>query len=96
MEVCLGAETQLELSVCVMLTMYFLPPPPKHLSADLRRELYIMNPEEEFPNTQCCCHKVLLCIGLHCIIIIDDISLIQHPMRQSKLTLFLGCHYACC
>jgi hypothetical protein len=38
MEVWLRAETQPGLSICVMLTIYILPPP--HLSADMR-ESYV-------------------------------------------------------
>jgi hypothetical protein len=39
-------ETQLAPSICVALTVYLLPPP--HASAEMRGELYILNPEEEF------------------------------------------------
>jgi hypothetical protein len=40
-------ETQLAPSICVALTVYLLPP-PLHASAEMRGELYILNPDEEF------------------------------------------------
>ncbi len=71
MEVRLRAETQ--------------PGPPLcHVAADMKGELYILSPEEEFLCTQCCCCTVLWFSGP--VSINNDISLLHHPPR--KLCLF--------
>ncbi len=94
MEVWLRAETQPGLSICVMLTIYILPPP--HLSADMRESCVygVLRKNSSV-------HSVAVaqfCDVLFLIIIIstnNDIPLFHHPLRKSKLTIFLGCHYAC-
>jgi hypothetical protein len=61
-------------------------------STDMREELYIYTePRGRIHSTQCCCHAGLWRTGSHLSIIIsinDDISLLHHPLRKSKLTLF--------
>ncbi len=72
-------------------TVYILPPPP-HLSADMRRELYIPSHEEELLSTQFSVAQFWYVLVLSYLIIIisinDDISVLHHPLRKSKLTLF--------
>jgi hypothetical protein len=59
MEVRLGAETHQGPSMYMCHVDRLFPTPPPHLSADIKGEIYIRSPEEEFLSTQCCCHTVL-------------------------------------
>ncbi len=54
------------------------------------------NPDKRFFSTQCSCHTDLwLHGGSHQIIsIIFNLSPLQHPLKKSKMTLFVGCHSA--
>jgi hypothetical protein len=49
--------TQLGLSISIVLTIYFLSPP--HLSADMRGQVWMLSPKEDFLSIQFCCHTVL-------------------------------------
>ncbi len=86
----LGADIQPLLYVVSQWPYISLP--PSHFTGSFEGRTINTELRQRFFSTQCCCHTDLwMHSRSHLIIsIIFNISPVQHPLRKSKLTLFVG------